>query len=160
MIVGHFIVEVGRGMEDAFSFLIERLGFRIDRKREQRTGLDIIAHFDGAPLPKLPRECSLLRPYFTPEGTIVISVKRGDISDSDVDELLRDEKKGLETDDKFYQSVQGAVIITNHTKTEGELDSMLTKKNVFCWDGRRLIFYAAKARYSQELAERGRIVER
>jgi hypothetical protein len=146
-------------MEDGFSFLIERLGFRIDRRREQKTGLDIITHFEGEPLPKHPRECKLLRPCFMPTGTVVISVKRGDISNSDINEVIDYTKNAKATGDDFYQSVDGIVIVTNYTKTEGKLNDISKKKNIFCWDGRRLIFYAAKARYSQELALKGRVLE-
>lgn len=146
-------------MEDEFAVLIERLGYRVDRKRDDKSGLDIIAYFHGEPINSKPLyECNLLRPSFAPEGRTAFSLKRGDFSEEDVNELLKKVEDARCLDGEIYRSVKGASIVTNYTKTESQLDSLFAK-NVYCWDGRRLIFYAAKARSVLELASRGPLVE-
>jgi len=159
-LVGHFIPEVGRAMEDEFTVLIERLGYRIDRKRDQKSGLDIIAHFNGEPInPKPPYECTLLKPSFAPNGRIAFSLKRGDFEEGDVDELLKNIEKARGFTEEVYKSIVGASIVTNYTKTEDKLSNLLGK-SVYCWDGRRLIFYAVKARSVLELAFKGPLIEK
>lgn len=156
---GHFFPEVGRVMEDEFAVLIERLGYRVDRKRDEKSGLDIIAHFHGEPInPKPPYECSLLKPFFAPEGRTAFSLKRGDFTQKDVDELLEKIKNTRNLKEEIYKSLRGASIVTNYTKTEAQLDN-LSARSVYCLDGRRLIFYAAKARYVLELAFKGPLIE-
>lgn len=156
---GHFAPEVGRVMEDEFAVLIERLGFRVDRKRDEKSRLDIIAHFHGEPInPKPPYECNLLKPFFSPDGITAFSLKRGDFTPGDVDELLKGIEKTRSFKEEIYKSLKGASIVTNYTKTEEKLDDLLAK-SVYCWDGRRLIFYAAKARCILELAFKGPLIE-
>jgi len=146
-------------MEDEFAVLIERLGYRIDRKRDEKSGLDIIAHFKGEPInPKPPHECTLLKPSFAPEGRTAFSLKRGDFVEGDIDELLEKIKKAEGLNEEVYKSIRGASIVTNYTKTEAQLDHFLAK-GVHCWDGRRLIFYAVKARSALELAFKGPLWE-
>lgn len=157
---GHFPPEVGRAMEDEFAVLIERLGYRVLRKRDVKSGLDIIAKFDGRPInPKPLNPCDLIRPLFAPEGITAFSLKRGDFRKSDVDELLEKAKKVKSfSDDKVLRSIRGKVMVTNYSKSEVELNKLLSK-NVYCWDMRRLIFYSAKARSSFDLAEKGPVEE-
>lgn len=146
-------------MEDEFAVLIERLGYRVDRKRDEKSGLDIIAHFHGEPINlKLPYECNLLKPSFAPDGMTAFSLKRGDFVEGDVDELIGKIKNARSLKEEVYKSIRGASIVTNYTKTEAQLDNILAK-SVYCWDGRRLIFYAAKARSILELAFKGPLIE-
>jgi hypothetical protein len=159
LLAGHYYPEVGRAMEDDFADLLDRLGYSVLRKRDLRLNLDIIATFDGRPVkPSFSNECILLKPPFAPQGVTAFSLKRGDFTDPDIDELIDKAKKAKTTDDDTLKSVTGAVIVTNYTKTEGELDKLLSK-GVYCWDGRRLIFYAAKARTVAELWSRGPVKE-
>ena len=146
-------------MEDEFTVLIEKLGYRVLRKRDVKSGIDVIAKFDGEPInPKLPNPCILLRPLFAPEGISAFSLKRGDFRKSDVNELIKKVKKVTSSADEVLKSLQGAVIVTNYTKTETELDKLFLN-NVYCWDGRRLIFYSAKAKSVFDLARRGPVKE-
>lgn len=157
---GHFPPEVGRAMEDEFAILLERLGYRVHRKRDPKSGLDIIAEFHGEPInPQPPNVCKLLQPLFAPEGMTAFSLKRGNFRESDIEELLTKTEKARECrDDEVLRSIKGSVMVTNYTKTEDELDRLLSR-NVYCWDSRRLIFYAAKARTCYDLASKGPVKE-
>lgn len=143
-------------MEDDFAILLERLGYRVLRKRDVKSGLDIIAEFDGRPInPKPKNRCNLLPPIFSPEGITAFSLKRGNISNADVDELIDKVERAREFDqDRVLRSINGSIIVTNYTKTEDELDNILAKE-VYCWDIRRLIFYSAKVRSCYEIASNG-----
>jgi hypothetical protein len=158
-LAGHFYPEVGRAMEDDFADLLDRLGYSVLRKRDVKLNIDIVANFGGKPVkPSFPNECILLKPPFAPQGVTAFSLKRGDFTETDVKELIDKTKKAKGTDDETLRSITGAVIVTNYTKTEGELDKLVSK-GVHCWDGRRLIFYAAKARTVSELAFKGPVRE-
>lgn len=147
-------------MEDEFAVLIERLGYRVDIKRHEKSGLDIIAHFNGEPInPKPPKECTLIKPSFAPDGRTAFSLKRGDFIEADVDELLEKIKEARNLNEEIFKSIRGASIVINYTKTEAQLNNLLAK-GVYCWDGRRLIFYAAKARSALELAFKGPLIEK
>jgi len=146
-------------MEDDFAALLERLGYRVFRKRDAKSGLDIIAKFDGRPILASPNSCSLMKPVFAPCGTVCFSLKRGDFGRSDVKELLRKRDKAVRiSDDELLRSITGCLIATNYAKTESELDNLLSKE-VYCWDIRRLIFYSAKARSVSALAQTGSVRE-
>lgn len=158
-LAGHFPGEVGRTMEDEFAGLLDRLGYEVLRKRDIKSGIDIIAKFTGEPAkPELPKKCTLLKPAFSPKGTTAFSLKRGDFVESDVDELIKKIQRARTLDDEIPKSIEGGIMVTNYTRTETELDK-LHSKGVHCWDGRRLIFYAAKARTVSELAFKGPVRE-
>ena len=56
---GHYPPEVSRAMEDDFAELLEKLGYRVRRKRDASSGLDIIAEFIGTPIPRTEYKCNL-----------------------------------------------------------------------------------------------------
>lgn len=146
-------------MEDEFANLIERLGYRVLRKRDIKSGIDIIAKFADEPIPKPPKSCSLLRPFFSPDAVTAFSLKRGDFGKDDVDDLTKKVERAKSiVGDIVLKSINGAVMVTNYSKTEGKLDKLL-QNNVYCWDSRRLIFYSAKARSAFDLAQKGPVVE-
>jgi hypothetical protein len=146
-------------MEDEFADLLDRLGYSVLRKRDVKLNLDIVAKFAGGPTkPEFPNECVLSKPSFAPKGTTAFSLKRGDFTNADVSELIDKAKRAKDTGDEVLKSIEGAVIVTNYIKTESELDRLLSQ-GVHCWDGRRLIFYAAKARTVADLAVRGPVKE-
>jgi hypothetical protein len=158
-LAGHFYPEVGRAMEDEFADLLDRLGYSVLRKRDIKSGLDIIANFVGEPAkPKFSNKCILRKPSFAPKNTTAFSLKREDFTEADVSELVEKTQKAKNSDDEVLKSIEGAIIVTNYTKTEDELDKLLSK-SVYCWDGRRLIFYAAKARTISDLAFKGPVEE-
>jgi len=146
-------------MEEDFSTLLEHLGYRILRKRDPKSGLDIIAQFNGEPIPKPIHRCTLLKPLFSPSGITAYSLKRGDFKEDDVDELLEKvERARTNADDVILKSISGSVMVTNHSKTEEYLDYLISK-NIFCWDIKRLIFYSTKVRSCFSLASNGPVVE-
>jgi hypothetical protein len=158
-LAGHFPPEVSRAMEDEFADLLDRLGYSVLRKRDVKSGIDVIAIFSGEPAnPRLPNKCILLRPSFAPEGITGFSLKRGDFNERDVNELLEKIERSRNLNDKILNSLKGAVLVTNYIKTETELDKLYARK-VNCWDGRRLTFYAAKARTIFDLASKGPVKE-
>lgn len=149
---GHFSVEVGRVMEDSFIGLLYRLGYTVFKGRDFGSGLDIIGKFYGHPInPKLPNSCTLLPPSFSPSGTTAFSVKRGNFAKKDVKELIDKVQDAKNSANESLKSLEGMVIVTNFIRMEKDLDK-LRQENVYCWDGRRLIFYSAKAQAIQELS--------
>jgi len=157
---GHFSTEVGRAMEDAFISLLYRLGYFVYKGGDFGTGLDIVAKFSGEPIvPKPPNSCTLLPPFFAPAGTTAFSIKRGNFRKKDVNELIEKTQRAKHSENEILKSLEGMVIATNFTRQERDLDS-LRSREVYCWDGRRLIFYAAKAQAIQELASRSAVRER
>lgn len=155
---GHVAQELGEAAEREFNRLVEMLGYRVLRKRQPRPGIDLIASFSGDLSQKLHLPCTLMRPIFAPDGYTAFSIKRGDFRKKDVDELLRDVKDAQASDDEVLKSVSGCILACNHVKTEGELDDLLDR-NVYCWDLRRLIFYATKAKLAHKLAQSGPVRE-
>jgi hypothetical protein len=146
-------------MEDSFVSLLYRLGYTVYVKCDQKTGLDVIAKFYGEPIdPKPLYPCNLLPPLFAPSGIIAFSLKRGAFSKSDVDELITKVKEARNLEDPLLNSIEGMVIATNFSLKENDVDTLLLQK-IYCWDGRRLIFYSAKAQTIQNLASRGSVSE-
>jgi hypothetical protein len=142
-------------MEDSFVSLLYGLGYTVIRRCDIESGLDVIAKFYGEPIsPTTAYPCKLMKPAFAPDGLIAFSLKRGDFANKDVAELIEKVRKAKESRDELLTSVKSKVIATNFFKGEGEIDDIFAKE-VHCWDGRRLIFYSAKARVVQELGSRG-----
>jgi len=155
LLSGHYPPEIGRAMEDAFVVLLYRLGYTVLRRCDIESGLDVIASFYGEPLnPRTHNPCKLLPPLFAPKGLTAFSLKRGNFANKDVTELIEKVQKARTSTDKLLSSLESMVIVTNFFRGEEEIDDILAK-NVYCWDGRRLIFYSAKARTAQELGSRG-----
>jgi len=148
-------------MENSFADLLERLGYNVLRKRDTKSGLDIIAEFKGQPKSKeLFQECRLLPPFFSPDAKDIsaFSLKTGNFGLKDVTELVEKVKKATELEDDVLQKLRGKVIVTNYSKTETEIDK-LRSADIFCWDIRRLIFYSAKAETIQNLARMSEVEE-
>jgi len=146
-------------MENSFVILLYRLGYFVLAERDPESGLDVIAEFYGQPLNPRPRYLTkLLLPSFAPKGRTAFSLKRGDFGNSDVTELVEKVQKAKNSNNKLLSSLENMVIATNFFKVEGEIDDVLIK-NVYCWDGRRLIFYSAKARTAQILGSRSQVEE-
>lgn len=155
---GHFPAEIGRAMEDSFANLLFRLGYAVFVRCDQKTSLDVIAKFYGTPInPEPIYPCVLLPPFFAPKGMTAFSLKRSHFSQKDVSELIKNVAKAKQLNDKTY-SIDGMVIASNFSQKESDIDSLLSQ-NVFCWDGRRLIFYSAKVQTIQNLSVMGPITE-
>jgi len=152
---GHYPPETGRAMEDSFADLLERIGYRVQRKRDVESGLDIVATFKGEPInPKPSGLCKLLRPSFSPSGTTAFSLKKGDFTPKDVSELVEKFHKARKSESDPLKTLEGMVMVTNYTRTEADIDHLLSE-HVYCWEGRRLTFYSAKARAVQNLGLAG-----
>jgi hypothetical protein len=146
-------------MEDSFVSLLFRLGYTVYVKCDQKTGLDVVAKFYGEPIdPKPPNPCNLLPPFFAPSGIVAFSLKRSYFSKNDVNELIAKVYKARKLKDPVLSSIEGMVIATNFSLRESDVDSLLSQK-VYCWDGRRLIFYSAKVQIIQDLASKGPVTE-
>ncbi|MEM3700676.1 MAG: hypothetical protein QXL57_07425 [Candidatus Bathyarchaeia archaeon] len=149
-------------MEDSFADLLDRLGYNVLRKRDTKSGLDIIAKFYGEPIIKKPlNHCKLLPPFFAPHGATAFSLKRGDFKEKDVTELIEKvqlAKNSKDPKDSILRELDGMVIVTNYTQTEDKIDKLLSR-GVYCWDIRRLIFYSKKAQAIQKLAKRNEVEE-
>ena len=157
---GHFNPEIGRKFEDGFSILLERLGYRIWRKRDTRTGLDVVATFEGLPYYNEEHNtCILQKPIFSPEGVIAFSAKKGDFTKRDIKELRsKIEKSEMVVIDKKKQPITGGIIVTNYSKNESELNKLYAE-GIFCWDIIRLFFYANKARICYDLSRNASVKE-
>jgi len=156
---GHFPPEISRVMEDSFADLLDRLGYNVLRKRDIKSGLDVIARFNGEPINKKPlNPCKLLPPFFAPQGITAFSLKRGDFKEKDITELVKKVHQAKNSTDPILSKLDGMIIVTNYTRTEDEIDKLLSK-GVYCWDIRRLIFYSKKAQAIQEFAKRNEVEE-
>lgn len=142
-------------MEDSFVSLLYGLGYTVIRRCDIESGLDVIAKFYGEPInPTTKYPCKLMKPSFAPDGLIAFSLKRGDFATKDVIELIEKVAKAKTSRNEVLKSLDSKVIVTNFFKVEGDIDDTRAK-DVYCWDGRRLVFYSAKARVAQELGSRG-----
>jgi len=146
-------------MENVFSTLLERLGYRVLRKRCPRSGLDIIARYDGLPIPNPHFTCKLQPPKFSPSGTAAFSLKRGDFTNGDIEELNEKVRNSQISDDELLKTINGSVIVTNVSKAEERIDELIQSKSVYCWDIRRLLFYSTKVRSCFNLLKDGPLIE-
>jgi hypothetical protein len=158
-LAGHFGPDIGRAMEDSFVSLLYRLGYIVHEKCGHKTGLDVIAEFYGEPIdPKPTYPCNLLPPFFAPSGIIAFSLKRSYFSKKDIAELVTKVNEAKKLKDPVLSSIKGKVIATNISMKESAIDSLFLQK-IYCWDSRRLFFYAAKAQTIQNLASKGPVTE-
>jgi hypothetical protein len=142
-------------MEDSFVGLLYGLGYTVTRRCDIESGLDVIAKFYGELInPTTTYPCKLMLPSFAPKGLTAFSLKRGDFTNKDVTELIEKVEKAKSSHNEVLNSLESRVMATNFFKVEGVIDDMLAK-DVYCWDGRRLFFYSAKARVARELGSRG-----
>lgn len=157
---GHYSPEVGRAFEDGFIILLERLGYRIWRKRDTRTGLDVVATFNDVPIyPNQHQSCILQKPIFAPNGVIAFSAKKGNFTERDIRELLEKIERGdTVIINKIPKPINRGIIVTNYTKTESKLRELL-EREIFCWDIIRLLFYANKARICFNLSQSSSVKE-
>jgi hypothetical protein len=160
---GHYYPEVGRAFEDGFVILLERLGYRVWRKRDTRTGLDVVATFNNYPL--FPEgiehySCRLELPIFSPSGVIAFSAKKGNFFPSDIEEI----KEKIDNNDTVRinekdNSIETGVIVTNYSKTEDQIQDILNDHGIYCWDISRLMLYSNKARISYNFSRKSSLKE-
>jgi len=145
---------LGDSAEEDFYALARSLGYRVDRWRNPKPGIDFVARFTGDGISR----CRLLQPAFGPRGSTAFSVKSGDCSPSDVRELVDYVSDCRNSNDPTLQAVTGGVIVVGTSKTVGELDAMKSSE-IYCWDMKRLVFYSMKVKLADTLASSGRVNE-
>ena len=151
---GHFTQILGDSAEDDFYALARAIGYGIIRCRNPIPGIDFVADFSGTTI----ENCVLLRPAHSPDGLTAFSVKSGDLSSSDVTELLDYIRKCQASDDQLLRQMKGGVLVVGTTKTQHQVNELLSQ-GLFCWDVKRLIFYSVKAKIVARLSETGRVIE-
>jgi len=77
-----------------------------------------------------------IRSVYSPEGRVLVECKLGEVESADIEEA----KNKLECLNRSaeYEDVSGIIVATN-SKHEAEIED-----NVFCWDEKKLFFYASK----------------
>lgn len=151
---GHFSQILGDSAEDDLYALAIVMGYNVIRRRNLNPGIDFIADFAGNALDN----ATLLRPPFSPEGPTAFSVKAGEISQHDVEELLGYLTQCSSSTDPTLRNVRGGVLVSGTMKTIGQINS-IRSSGVYCWDARRLIFYSIKAKKVQSNSELGPVRE-
>lgn len=148
---GHYNPEVGRAFEDSMIILLERLGYVIWRRRDVKTGLDVVMTFYGDPN-SYKHSCEIFPPSFSPNGIIAISAKKGGYTERDVKELLKkvNERERVKVDG-VEKEIESCILTSNQTMTESKINKLLAR-GVYCWDLTRILFYANKTRICRELS--------
>lgn len=152
---GHFSQLLGDSAEEDFYALARAMGYEVIRRRNLSPGIDFVAKFSGTTV----GNCELLRPQYSPNGLTAFSVKSGDASSSDADELVEYITRCQSSKEDILRQVTGGVLVVGATKTVEQINNLLAR-GVFCWDVKRLIFYSVKAKTANRLASTGRVVER
>jgi hypothetical protein len=147
---------------------LKHLGYRIWRKRDTATGLDVVATFDGIPIyPEFEKHysCRLIKPCFSPDGVIAFSLKRGNPHAADLNELLQKIEESSDLDGnqaitigRDKKPLDSGILATNFTKSISEIERLL-EKNIHCWDIIRLLFYANKSKICQKLSLESNVYE-
>jgi hypothetical protein len=151
---GHFSQILGDSAEEDFYALALDIGYNVIRRRNLSPGIDFIAEFRGTVF----ENAVLLKPPFAPDGVVAFSVKAGEVSSGDVDQLNDYVSECRRSTDTTLQRVTGAILVAGTLKTAGQINSIKTA-GVFCWDARRLIFYSIKAKKVAAHSDLGQVTE-
>jgi len=130
------------------------MGYNVVRRRNLDPGIDFIADFSGQVL----ENATLLKPPFSPTGPTAFSVKSGDVSQKDTEELIHYVARCATSNDPTLKAIQGGVLVSGTIKSVGQINSILAQ-NIYCWDARRLLFYSVKAKKVQSNSELGPVRE-
>jgi len=139
----------GFDFEDLASHLLSSLGYKIVNENfdvectdpshhKQSHEIDIIADFFSE---------NFVRPLDSPEGRVLFECKIGEVKLTDVEEA-ENKLKCLNNCGKFGV-LSGAIIMTNSRP------KVKIKDNIFCWDMRKLFFYASKVFHFKRLQRKG-----
>jgi hypothetical protein len=143
-------------MEDEFASLLEKLGYRIVQRRNISPSFDFVCDS------KKPSDSwvgPILRPpWFSPAGRTAFSVKEGDIKSKDVNDLKKACRAARLSNNTLLKRISGGVLVTNEVVPIAEINK-IRKKNLYCWDMRRLLFYSAKAHISSLIPKPALAVE-
>lgn len=151
---GHFSQITGDSAEEDLYALARAIGFGLVRSRNPVPGIDFVADFNGRPT----ANSTLLRPFFSPTGLTAFSVKSGDFTPGDVQQLIDYVAQCQQSTDPTLQQVAGGVLVAGTNRTQGQLNDLLSR-GVYCWDIKRLIFYSVKAKTVDLLSETGSVTE-
>jgi len=151
---GHFSQILGDSAEDDLYALAIVMGYNVIRRRNLDPGIDFIANFSG----QVFENATLLKPPFSPPGATAFSVKSGDFSQRDLEELVNYVARCANSNDPTLKTILGGVLVSGVIKSVGQINSILSQ-NVYCWDARRLIFYSVKAKKVESNSELGPVRE-
>ena len=144
-------------MESDVEALLVNLGYTVRKRRNEAPPFDFICDFTRNP-PDGTRGPSLQPPWFSPAGRVGFSVKEGIFRKKDAKHLKRDCSKARRSSNKLLNQISGGVLICNDIMLPSKLDEVLNQ-GIYCWDLRRLFFYAAKAHIVTSAAEPGHSIE-
>jgi hypothetical protein len=153
---GHEAQILGDVMEDACCNLLVGLGYSIVDRRYPKPSIDIIADFVK---PRSGSDVILQRPWFSPEGRTAFSAKEGRATRRDVTEMKKTFRQARRSHNQRLRKIKGCVLATNEPRTKGQIESLRRRDKIYCWDFRRLAFYAAKVRSRNFLCRAGRLIE-
>jgi hypothetical protein len=153
---GHEAQILGDVMEDACCSLLSGLGYSIVERKCTKPSLDIIADFVR---PRAGSDIILQRPSFSPDGRTAFSAKEGKVKRRDIVDLRNAFRQARRSHIQKFRKIKGCVVATNEPRTKAQIDSLLRNERIYCWDFRRLTFYAAKVRTRKLLSRAGRLVE-
>jgi hypothetical protein len=145
---------LGDSAEEDFYALALDIGYNVIRRQDLSPGIDFIADFRG----RVFDNATLLKPPFSPAGLTAFSIKAGDISQQDVQELVTYVSQCAGSSDTLLRRVSGGVLVSGAMKTAGQVNA-IRSQGVYCWDARRLIFYSVKAKKVAKNSELGPVNE-
>ena len=151
---GHFSQILGDSAEEDFYALALAIGYGVLRRRNLSPGIDFIAEFRGTPF----ENSTVLRPHFSPAGPTAFSVKAGDASSADAQQLRSYVSQARDSQDSILRGLIGGVLVAGTLKTVEQINSMRAQ-GIHCWDIRRLMFYSVKAKKVATLSELGPVIE-
>jgi hypothetical protein len=144
-------------MEDEFENLLEKLAYRILKRRNISPPFDFICDFPRRPLDG-SKGPSLRIPWFSPAGRTAFSVKEGALRKKDVTELRNGCRSARHSRKALLKQISGGVLATNDVLPNSKIKK-IRKLGVYCWDMRRLLFYSTKARIVSMIPAKGHGVE-
>lgn len=156
--LGHLPPFLGRIVEKDVKKLLELLGYSIIRENEIKPSIDKVIYFIGEPKPVTKFPCSLLEPKYSLGGYLAVSIKKGNFTERDVDDLLQDIEEAQNSDDDTLKKIENGLIVTNYLKSPSEIDDV-EEKGVKCWDLSRLFLYSSKGRNANHLSRKGSVRE-
>jgi len=159
-LTGHLAPYIGSSAERDVKKLLEALGYSILRENVIHPNIDKVIKFIGIPKPEPQNQCFLQKPIFSPpsEDIIAVSIKQRDIRISDIKQLLEDIEEAKLCEDPTLHNISSGLIITNFTKLPSEINRYF-EMGIYCWDLRRLFFYASKINRLRHMSSIGPVRE-
>jgi hypothetical protein len=144
-------------MEDEIEGLLQRLAYKIQKRRYPAPPFDFICDFPRRPLDGSRGPC-LRVPWFSPAGRTAFSVKEGPLRKSDASDLKKWCRSARHSNKALLKQISGGVLVTNDVLPISKIKE-IRKLGLYVWDIRRLLFYSAKARVISAIPSGGHAVE-